>query len=203
MVPILEGKSIAWLQLRDCRWTAPACLRRYTALDWRFPSLKHFFCDTLKVPNASVNDIVEELGRESGDMNNLDNLRALLLSLSEFLETATIPARQLTNCLLKLKGAIFPVRRATGEYRLASNSSRDDWFIGDRNRLVQCFRDKVWILDFDNDDFKKLTQLFEKGGLKSRYFSNSVQEDTAYSGGAKKCKDLTAQLQSKAKYISL
>ncbi|KAK4500371.1 hypothetical protein PRZ48_008560 [Zasmidium cellare] len=204
LIPVKAGDKTFWLRLNECRWNAPACLSRYCALDKRFGgSLQSFFCETLKVANASVVDIVDELCRQSGDLNNLHNIRALLLYLSDQLTDETLADDRTTKLLRKLQGPIFPVRRAAGESRLASNSDDDDWFIGDRSRLVKCFANRVWTLDIDGRDFKKLSPLFKKSGLSARYLSNKMFERTEYSGNAGKSKRLTEELQHKARFISL
>lgn len=202
-MPIREGKTTSWLSLDACRWSAPKCLTRLTSLSLHFPTLKEFFRVTLQVPDASVRDIVQGLCDQAGDMNNLDNLRALLLSLSDWLTNEDLADDRLPKLLLKLQAQkVFPVRRSSGASQLASASDQD-WFIPDRDRLTRCFHGKVWLLDFTYSDIKKLVPVFERLSLKDYHLSNAVTEKTEYSGKVKPCPSLTNYIQGKARFISL
>lgn len=107
--------------------------------------------------------------------SSTEEVKVAILSLNGLLHTES--ARLDPEPIRQAK--IFPVRYPTGTVALSSVSV--DFAIGDRDKLMMMFSDKIALLDFEMEDVRRLKPLIEWLRLQDRYLSNSVEESTSIS----------------------
>ncbi|KAI8676088.1 hypothetical protein NCS56_00495700 [Fusarium sp. Ph1] len=196
-----DEKSPTWTSSSHCLWIAPPDMITAHSLrtlysrrlgDEQMGTMENLFQRTLGIRDASLKDLVAELGglREEG-CEDILRIRALY----EYLEDSMAPSADMRAAFEASpliyhvtqhgepepirRAKIFPVRYPNGTVVLSSVGV--DFAIGDREKLKTRFQDKISLLDFNLEDIRRLKPLFEWASLQDRYLSNSVQERTSIS----------------------
>ena len=145
-----------------------------------------------------MNDIVQELNRLSGQQQQYDTIKALLLLLPRYLKLESDHSQLRTHWLSDPK--VFPIRATSGLH--LRSFSENDWFINDRQRLGSRFEGHVALLDFTLPEIGKLMPLLKALRLSNRALSATFQEESQASGESMYDFTLTQQLRSKAHHIA-
>lgn len=181
-------------------WHAPECLVGVTALAKHYHEVETLFTGALEVYDACANDIAEQLDLNADRIDEVENIKALLKALSVRLANGTDTIEYLDHCT---RIRIFPVRRPDGALDLAT-AVDDTWFIADERRYEKCFQGTVALLDYAMQDVPELVPLLDVLGIAQKRLSRSMAEEVIIPAGVSTLHSvLTAELQSKAEYISL
>ena len=142
-----------------------------------YEDLESFFVDFLGVETLNAQILFDELLNQTHS-STPDGLRRLKLQLKAF--NSFIPdigdyPNINPSAFIKKSTRIFPIRLPShSEVELVALAT--DFAIADRVRLESFFSDQVEILDFDLDEVRELSPLFQWLEIESRYLSQSVKE---------------------------
>ena len=192
-----SSPSGQWLKLSDCRWESMLCLRDVVALKPWYGSLQDFFVGKLALKDATGRDIMAELARRSNQPAQIPSIKDLLLALSSCLGTKLWDEKDnIASNVARLK--VIPVTGPTNPLV----SCFDDWFIADKEDYEQCFKGKVALLDFKDEEVAKVLPLLSKLLHRQRTLSNAVKFRYVPVGEPKFHPSFTERLRSKAFYLS-
>lgn len=158
------------------------------------------FVEVLGLADASAYDIFEQLDVNAGKLHEISNTKALLIALSSLISGEEALDEITLVHLQRIE--IFPARQLDGNIALAT-AADETWFFADNHRHQKTFQGKVALLDFSIEDVSVLMPLFKLLEISQRSLSRSVVDEMVFKGTSKVHPELTAMLQSKAKYIVL
>lgn len=200
MIAVPSEDSLSWISVKNCMWRAPKCLTGITALSRDYGLAESLFTGALEIQSATAYDIAEHLDANADNPSVMESTKALLLALSDLIpgqETlGGFPLEQLRRI------QIFPVRQLNGSLALAA-ADDETWYIADDQRHHKYFQGKLALLDFTPLQIPQLMSLLKLLSIARRVLSGSVVEEMAIKGKSKLHPGLSAELQSKAKYIAL
>ena len=191
----LPGK---WVNMAECRWASSSCLRRHWQLGNRYTDLHELFVQKLGIKNASGQDLVHELTALSGNIDQVDTIKQLLLTLGRFVEREGNQVNILSP-LIRSDLKILPVDFHGSDLRSCVDV---DWFFTTRERLKRLLNGKVALLDFSRDETSRLSTLLEKLGLERQSLLHNLIEETETDGQSQYHEVLTNSLRAKACYMS-
>ena len=126
-------------------------------------------------------------------------IKELLLTLSTYsLESAELDEHFQNLARMQL----VPVRKCLKEEGyMASDDAQ--WFIPDRTRYNHCFKERLWMLDFEAEELSSVKKLFDRMGLTKRELSSHVVEETITQGEHASHPSTTKELREKSRHIAL
>ncbi|KAI9692668.1 MAG: hypothetical protein M1820_009462 [Bogoriella megaspora] len=194
---VTSATANQWARLRDCVWHAPPQLQKLHVLSSQYPSVERLFVGRLKLPNAGVTFMVNELKKYDRQASKVADIKGLL----EAINTRIKNGKDSSAVSLLEKNNIFPVRMAGVDIQLTSISA-SNWCIADTRRLRDCFKNKILLLDFSVREVAKLEPLLKRLSLLDRRLSSKVKEETRIRGSIESSIQLTNKMQSKATHIA-
>ncbi|KAH7024872.1 uncharacterized protein B0I36DRAFT_434452 [Microdochium trichocladiopsis] len=199
----------SWYKLEHCLWKGPKSLRIHACLADIYPALKRLFTDTLRVSDATMNDLMTEASHFT-NADDLAYITDILIQIDKFLERDEVYMLQLEPFQRR---AIWPVAdpaRAAGKgspsgnpfTRLVAGNAADDWFIPDRMFLADCFAPYVPMLALSPDEVSKIRRVIKAFGLEAKLLSEAVQSEAETIGRVEFHKRYTQDLQEKYGFIA-
>ncbi|KAK4892837.1 hypothetical protein LTR27_008751 [Elasticomyces elasticus] len=137
----------------------------------------------------------------SDSQDDYNRSKTLLLELSA--RTAELPHIDLTESSSTvdrlMDGKFFPVRKGTPTHLTAVSGCM--WYVADRERQYDGFKDHIWLLDMPVAQYKVMKPLFDYLGLSARLLSSAEHTETVTSGQQTLNRDLSRLMQSKGRYL--
>ena len=129
----------------------------------------------------------------------MDRRKDILLVLNDYLDRGLSSAS-----IKKLRGQnIIPVakRIRTGEDRCLMNYDQDIWYLADRSSLLECFKKKVWLIDFPVEVVRRLSPLVTALNVENYVLSKAVEETTECCGDAILDQGHTIELRERVRFF--
>eukprot|EP01103_Thecamoeba_quadrilineata_P011325 TRINITY_DN267_c0_g2_i4.p1 TRINITY_DN267_c0_g2~~TRINITY_DN267_c0_g2_i4.p1 ORF type:complete len:1421 (-),score=259.62 TRINITY_DN267_c0_g2_i4:61-4323(-) len=178
-LPSSTKEAGTWFKSNQCLWQAPTCLRRAQPLNKIYKNLKGFFKDTLRIRNANLQDIIQELKTHP---TNPTQIQELFAELNEHFK------KEPDENLQSLKNLpIFPIRSITRSESKIVSGTDSKWFIGDRNFLRTVFEKSVYLLDFPLETILEMLNLFKALDLEQKFLSIAMKTSMKFVGVPTKC----------------
>ncbi|KAK5682144.1 hypothetical protein LTS10_005269 [Elasticomyces elasticus] len=199
----LSANQITWCAPKNCRWSAPECLGQVKSLSahYRSATLRSLFTKRLRIKNATATDIIDEMQTLSDSQDDYNRSKTLLLEL--IARTAELPRSSLIESRVTvdrlMDGKFFPVRKGTSTHLTAGSGCT--WYVADRERQYEGFKDHVWLLDVPITQYKVMKPLFDYLGLSARLLSSAEHTETVTSGQQTLNRDLSRLMQSKGRCL--
>ncbi|KAL9092010.1 MAG: hypothetical protein Q9159_001155 [Coniocarpon cinnabarinum] len=165
----------SWFRPVDCVWDLAWANMETPMIRDIYSSLQSFFVDVVGVSVADASWLLEQiLACAASTTPNLAKLKSLTIELGiKFVTNDTGDAAEFESLLGQLKTARFmPVKKSDGGVSLCS--IHDSFIIGDRPSYATKFAAHADMLDFDDEEVRKLHCLFLKLNLQNAYISTKV-----------------------------
>lgn len=180
-------------------WTGPSCLRSTPRLQIYYPQHYHFFQKDLKVGDANINTLVNEI-KQVYSSDTTEYIGEVFIATSKYLELSNTPSS--VDSLIGFP--IFPVvsKSSSTDFQLCSATPMDLWFIPDRPQLKVCFEGCVPLLVLGADVIENVQPLFKALGLGERMLSKVAKGVSKTDGKADLHPEFTRVIQEKARCIA-
>lgn len=181
--------------MQNCVWEAPSCLTKVIALEREYKDCKLLFCTQLRLKNATIEHVIDEILSPQ----DFERRKELLLVLNNYLRS-----KRSSLSVEKLKGKmIIPVRMVAKprDQTALKNYDRHVWYLADKPSLQESFKEKVWLIDFPLDVVRKLSPLVKAMGLENYLLSNAVEEETECCGDPILDQDRTMDLRKRVLFF--
>ena len=191
-----------WYTSLDCIWHESVKVGKYLPIKSSYPSLESFFVRILRVKDATLKFILEELTKASITVDSEVEWtahRELLLNAGTMF-TDDCNVKSLGNIVDALREKQFlPCRLGDVKKRLCA--ADDDFYIADSNRYEESFAGKLYMLDYSYQELTTLHGLLGLVDVAHRYLSKSV-EIIAAEGDSVRSPLLTKQFRECAYALS-
>ena len=179
-----------WVLSSDCVWEAKGSFATKFILAEHYPDQKHLFHECLKIPNADIDMVLQQIADMGShlepDKPTVSRLQQLLLALSCHL--SELPFHEAKRKLEgKLKHQpIIPVYRTIDGVKETKlmRLDWDFWFYADNKRYFEAFDGtEVWLAAFSYRDWSDMRHLHTVGsevfGRRERRLSKAAKETKA------------------------
>ncbi|KIN03398.1 hypothetical protein OIDMADRAFT_117507 [Oidiodendron maius Zn] len=196
-----------WVNLADCIWDGPCCLKKTPRLRHYYPQYELLFAQNLKLGNATLKTLVAETKQiESAD--SLAYVRDILKQLSHMACESSY--WQLDDAgLFELQlYPIFPVWTGAGGANFdclktgGQMTENNSWYIADLPYLRDAFQAEVPLLAFETSDLEDIKQLIKHTMCEGRKLSNLAKKEARIEGCEIPNESYTRSLREKWRYIA-
>ncbi|KAK2855643.1 hypothetical protein FQN49_004989 [Arthroderma sp. PD_2] len=177
--PACDGPS--WHNISECVWSSAAKLRGRIQLNECYGDFQEFFVNFLGVKPVDLNMAIDEL-REASRQRPVANdaVKASIWAVNLLL-AAEMEHPDPIDILKYSEFRLFPVKFPNGAVICCSTAT--NFFIPDRETLIQSFKRKVNILDFTLEEVVLLQPFLQWTGVDRRNISLCVREINRFQGG--------------------
>lgn len=207
---LLKGESASvgvWLSTDDCVWDGLGCLKRTPRIIQHYPELESFFRDSLKIPNTTLKDLVNE-ARRIVPSDSLEHIQQVLKATSALIQPKAWKKNRDAG-VLQLKALnIFPawLGESGGQlYQLRSaipSLRGGDWYIADRPHLLASSEGRVAFLTMSLSKMRACSNLFQLLQLEDRMLSKLAVKVSHVQNDAGHSPVHTMSLRAKAHHIA-
>ncbi|KAJ5724661.1 hypothetical protein N7493_006389 [Penicillium malachiteum] len=175
LIFVENGSGTGWYKSSECLWSSTTEIRGKVILNDHYEDLEEFFLGTLGIQTLTLQMAYDDLMSTCSEAtmeeigSKLWCLNALLLTDDTYIDPRPL-----------IRKSIFPVVFPDGSKSLCSTDT--EFAIGDREHLASRFRGKIRILDFTQDEVRRLKAFFDWANLSHRYLSASFKSLTSISG---------------------
>jgi hypothetical protein len=151
----------------------------------------------LKVKKVTPGMLVDEIAKMVNKKTpNYDRIRKRLIDVGMVLAKTELDeaTQNALDALLEIE--FLPKRSANGNTTLLA--AYDHYAIADHTRYASAFAEQNILLDFSVEEVQIMNVMFEHIGVKERYLSSLVVEESTVEDGAEEDDDLSHQLQAKS-----
>lgn len=201
-----------WILSSDCVWEAKKGFATKFILAEHYPDQKHLFHECLKIPNADIDMVLQQIADMNSqlepDKATISRLQQLLLAVSCHL--SELPFREARTKLTgKLKEQhIIPVCRTINGVRETKlmRLDWDFWFYADNKRYFEAFDGtEIWLAVFKYEDWSDMRHIHSIGSevfqRRERRLSRAAKEIKAGGKGLRLSEDGTRLLAWKGIYL--
>jgi hypothetical protein len=182
-------------------WEASFDCTAVTILSKIYESCHELFVTVLRVPNATVDTVVEELKAfEPQKEDDVQRARELLLAFSRLLRSPTISEsiyQQLS------KRAFIPVWQEGSVKVVKFVAFSEVFWIADRPALSTAFQGLIWLADFSIAEVGAIRKLIKAFKMDKKLLSNAVEERIDKEGDAVYDPRLTLRLTNRVSLVML
>ncbi|CAG5182746.1 uncharacterized protein ALTATR162_LOCUS10314 [Alternaria atra] len=191
------GKKDTWHKLETCVWQTPFLLSGYHELSSTYPQLESFFVKRLKVKKVTPGMLVDEITKMVNKKTpKYDRIRKRLIDVGMVLAKTELDEATRNALDALVESQFLPKRSADGNTTLLA--VLDNYAIADHTRYASAFAEQNILLDFSVEEVHIMNVMFEHIGVKKRYLSSLVVEESTVEDGAEEDDDLSHQLQAKS-----
>ncbi|KAF2188895.1 hypothetical protein K469DRAFT_748131 [Zopfia rhizophila CBS 207.26] len=186
---VYNPNSQSWHNPSACVWAEDRIrLPGKVSLATIYTSQESFFCKVLAIPKPNLRMHIISLKQKALENPDRQQIFQEMLNICALKPTAeALKGLSGCNCL--------PVTLTSRQKKWVDHSS--DFAIVDRREYAEIFDGKISMLDFSLEEVHSLRPFLLGLGLKDRYMSNAIREETAVCNGLLS-QDLTNDLRRKA-----
>jgi len=188
------------MDLNDCVWSGPRCLKATPCLAMHYPEHEPLFHDTLRIGDCNIKTLVLE-AQHIIPSDSIDHIAQIFVALNKYLDISMTG----TSMLPLIGCNIFPVvtRKSPSDFDFLCTAAETDlWFIADRIHLRESFESLVPLLAFDPIVIDKIGLLIHELGLGKRMLSKAAKGVSKTEGRVDFHPGYTKLLQRKARCIA-